>query len=188
MTIQTVRIERYIFIKANMEINNKDLLNSAERIVRSQRQRQDASTSQNFHSSQTNSQVKKSASQVNDRNVRMLKLQAELRNLQASYTREQMRESYIKNSTEKINSNLKYEGKSLFPEYTKDTDLSALEKKIHSDSREILHNLKSLQVEIENLYALNFEKLSKEELNMRHQSSTFQTNSINPSRVAELTR
>ena len=161
-------------IESNSEIENKSLDN---------KDNSNSSNLKKIHTSPTTT--------ISENNNKVLKLQDELRNLQVKYTKEQVRADYLINHPNKIDENLEFEGEALFPDF-KNKNLNQLNKSVKNQMESLLHNMKSVQIEIENIYALNFQKVDtqkiKENITVENVKKIINTIDLNPERVAKLTR
>src|SRR5690606_9738387 len=96
--------------------------------------------------------------------ARLLDLQANLNRIQNDYSREQARQSYLK-LPEQIHTGLLFSDKPLFPELEAGSTLGEVQTLVDGRLSELARSLKSVQVEMENMYALNFDGLPREGLN-----------------------
>ena len=175
-----------------IEINGKILLNSAEKILKNRHEHEGRSKANTYNNKSPHQVKLSSTTSTNDiSESRLLKLQANLNELQGFYSREQMRSDYLQNKSKQITAELQYNGKALFPEYNPEMDFKALSSGIARSIRELLHSLKGIQVEIENLYALNYAQMSASNLptkEIKDALSSLSAKTITPERVAHLTR
>ena len=172
-----------------MQVNGKMLLDSAESILKSRRQesKSQESSLKKEQDIQRAHKAKPGSVQTNLNSARVLKLESELKSMQEDYTREQVREDFLLNKPEQISEKLKYQGTSLFPEYKPGMNTQGLAKDVSHKLKQLLHSLKSIQVEMENLYALSFSKLSTQETNIKEIDTSLAVKDIDPKRVAQLT-
>ena len=182
-----------------MHVNGKLLLNSAKDILKSYQQRDSkASVKLNPDLGQDVSKINSTDStKGNSIKVRMLELQSRLKAIQNDYTREQVRQDYLLNRSDELNGNLEYKNGQLFPEYNSGRDIESLKNMVAKKLAELLRGLKSVQVEIENLYAINFQRLSTDNIAHAEQlnrldgidfdNSSLTLKNIDPERVSKLT-
>ncbi len=170
-----------------MQISGKILLNSAENILKDREQGE----RRPYTVAKEEKREGGSSSEVTTTGVleaRLLKLQSDLKGLQSNYSREQVRYDYLQNRPSEINEYLTYEKQPLFPEYGQGMERETLKNEVAENMKRLIESLKSIQVELENLYALNFESPQGTAANL---SSLVNGNSIkelDPERVAQLTR
>ena len=152
-----------------MKIDNRTLVGSLENIIRKAKEAPANPTSHvNSKASAPKSTPVKTV-QHNQLDHNLVELNKKQRNLQNDYTREQMRLALLNDEKQNIHSSIEYEGKKLFPELANnDTQLSAQDREVFRNTAssrvvELLHNLKGLQVEIENIYALRSTQFTAEE-------------------------
>lgn len=172
-----------------MQISSKVLLNSAQTIVRD-RQKDPRSTDaliapaeQGANASGTDG-LSQSAIEA-----RLLNLQAALATVQRNYSREQARFSYLNEIPEQVSSSLMFEGEPLFPEVAQGRagDVHDMKKHVGTALESLVRSLKSIEVEMENLYALNFADVDPS-VNMHRISEMPPVRQLDPGRVARLTR
>ena len=180
-----------------MQVNGKTLLDSAENILKSRRQenksqKSEETKSQRAQDAYAAQKTGSDSAQTKLNSARMLKLEAELKSMQESYTREQVRENFLLHKPHEISKKLEYQGGPLFPEYKPGMDTQSLAKDVGYKLKQLLHSLKGIQVEIENLYALNFDKLSShsrsQEANIKQMDAALAVKDLDPKRVAQLTK
>ncbi|MBE7438427.1 MAG: hypothetical protein HS115_08250 [Spirochaetales bacterium] len=156
-----------------MNVTGKMLLSSAETILRGRPQAQQ--TGNPPGPPQATDMVTAQGSAMQNR---MHELSSRLKQTQADYTREQMRLSYLKNG--QLDRSIAIQDQPLFlPEEVPGPEL---QDKVEAHLENLLHTLRSVQVEMENLSALNFR--SADGIRMTGQDYR----SIDPARVAQLTR
>ncbi len=170
-----------------MQVNSKLLLNSAENILKSRHEEGTSKKRATYNKGLDSRQVSIGSAHVSFVESRMLKLQSELKTLQEKYSHEQMREDFLHNKPQEISSSLDHNNNSLFPEHG-NVDLKTLSNRVDTNMKQLLRNLKAVQIEMENLYALNFEKLENQSLNIERWDTSFTTKDLDPQRVAYLTR
>ncbi len=176
-----------------MQVDGKTLLHSAENILKNRRQEEGRHSSA-FSSAEAGKKKAEASIHTALIQSRMLKLQATLKELQESYTREQIRKDYLQNRTAEIHAELQYNGKPLFPEYAASATKEEISSVVADNIKHLLRTLKGTQIEIENLYALNFKtmmaELEKGSLvikELRSFFSSYPTKGLDPERVAKLT-
>lgn len=156
-----------------MNVTGKMLLSSAETILRGRPQSTEGGSLP--PAPQAADMV---TSQTSILQNRMLELSSRLKQTQADYTREQMRLSYLRNG--QLDRSVTIQDQPLFlPEEMPGPEL---QEKVQVQLENLLHTLRSVQVEMENLSALNFR--SGDSIRMTAQDFR----SIDPARVAQLTR
>ena len=173
-----------------MQVNGKILLDSAENILKNRHQeaKPEGNSRDQGEDRASVQKSKPNSPQTSLNGARILKLEAELKSAQERYTREQVRESFLLNKPQAISEKLEYEGSPLFPEYKAGLDTKNLAKNVSYKLKQLLHSMKSIQVEMENLYALNFKALSPEEANIRQMDLSFALKGLDPKRVLQLTK
>ncbi len=171
-----------------MEITGKYLLNKAESILKDRKQEARAQKSES--SSRTDSAHSSRSESVsqNALQTRLLNLQESLTNVQNDYTREQTRFAYLQEHPDQINSSLRFNDAPLFPELSQQTDLESLKQGVGEKVQSLLHTLKSIQVEMENLVALNFNAVPRSVQEARSLTDAQAMMQLDPERVARLTR
>ena len=170
-----------------MQVNDKVLLGSAESILKNHKKAnypQDGSLALGKEHS-GNPPVDLAKTDLTS--SRILKLQDNLKALQEDYTREQMRAAYLQKQPQNISQELKYNGNPLFPEYKKDSDLDQLRDTVTQRIKYLIRGLKSIQVEMENIYALNFNKPSESKIYSGKISDSFNAKGLDRERIAHLT-
>lgn len=172
-----------------MNISGKMILNSAEGILR---ERKGASNTRHKADISVNKEgtLRKTEGVKQDLlQVRLLNLQASMNRIQSEYSREQSRYSYLKNHPGEIQEKLQFSGKALFPELgAGKIDFDSLKKSVSNRLQDLGRNLKSVQVEMENLFALNFNTLPIPGIDAEKLLQAPALRAIDPSRVAKLTR
>ncbi len=175
-----------------MIINTRTLIDSANKLLSPKEMLDEAHVNSKDIDSEKGLKSRDVAKDVGVSNFNILKLQNQLRDLQASYTREQIRLDYLKNKHEEIHEDLKYEASFLFPEYKNGIDKEALTKDVSVQMQKLLHSLKSVQVEMENLYALNFQSYNPsaiiQDVALMQSNTSLHAKELDPERVAKLTR
>ncbi len=172
-----------------MQISGKMLLNSAENILRDRKgeaaHRPPPSGAENRKPDQG------SLGGINQGVLqsRLLKLQASLRDIQHDYSREQARQAYVNQTPDKISPSLHFDGEPLFPELETDAmALTELRERITDRMRHLNRNLKGVQVEMENLYALNVSNPPGKIPGAVETLEAGALRDLDPGRVARLTR
>ncbi|MBI3394462.1 MAG: hypothetical protein HY042_01365 [Spirochaetia bacterium] len=82
---------------------------------------------------------------------------------------------------------LTYEGTALFPEGEATSDMAGMTQRVGTNLESLERSLKAVQVEMENLYALNFQGLP-DAIDPKSLADASSVRALNPSRVAKLTR
>lgn len=169
-----------------MQISSKLLLNSAEGILKERR-------NVGKNASESGAGAEKAAadsSGVTQGMIesRLLGLQDDLREAQNQYSREQARFMYITRSPEQINQSLTYQDQPLFPEISEGQKPEDLEQKVAGAMEQLTRSLKSIQVEMENLYALNFSALPRSDVDVGSLFENKGMRELDPGRVSKLTR
>ena len=167
-----------------MQISARILLNSAESILRD-RQREAQSQPLLQEASQTRGSVSRGELRQGVLESRVLNLQSSMGRLQKDYSREQMRLAYVTHFPDKMQENLLFDGEPLFSDLQKSQNPARLEEGIRMNLEGLLQNLKRLEVEMENLYALNG-NLPRFASSVEARSELL--NNLNPERVARLTQ
>jgi len=170
-----------------MQITGKLLLNSAESILKDRRNEQ-----KNQSVSDRDLSAKKAGSEEIQSSIeaRILKLQSALTQIQSEYTREQTRMSFLEENPQAINKELKFNNSILFPELDHEMDSQALKTNVAGSMEKLMKMLKETQVEMENIYALNFHAQAQnpESISIPSGLSGSAVRDIDPQRVAKLTR
>lgn len=171
-----------------MQISSKVLLSSAQTIVRDRQKDGRTSDSQvTAADAGTNAAGADGLSQ-SAIEARLLNLQAALATVQRNYSREQARYSYLTELPEQVSSSLLFEGEPLFPEVAAGkNDVQDMKKHVGTALESLVRSLKSIEVEMENLYALNFTDVDPS-VNMHRISEMPPVRQLDPGRVARLTR
>jgi hypothetical protein len=174
-----------------MQVSGKLLLNSAENILKERRQDNRPAAA---GASGGRAERSEGAGGLNQSGVesRLLKLQASLSTVQHQYSREQSRQMYLEQQPAQIGPELQFGGEALFPEYHPGMDLDELKLSVSGQMEQLVRSLKSLQVEMENLYALNFDAPPRSEAGdpemTRQLVEQGGLKNLDPARVAHLTR
>lgn len=171
-----------------MQISGKMLLNSAEGILRERRDESRGGKGSGVGESDTTSSIKPEGINPDTIHVRLLNLQASLSGIQNEYSREQARHSYLSRTPEAINSSLRFNEDPLFPELETGISMKEIEERVASRLQELDRSLKAVQVEMENLYALNFNALPQPGLEPGELVKNQPVKALDPTRVARLTR
>lgn len=167
-----------------MQITGKQLLSSAEGLMRDKKdgpvvgsKREENSTQETGRSVNTGSSIE----------ARIMGLQADMARIQNSYSREQARQNYL-NDPEVNHSELTYEGEPMFPEALAGQSVEGLRETVNTSVEELRQSLKSMAVEMENLFALNIQSDSKFSMDPQNLMAEGSLKDIDPNRVAHLTR
>lgn len=170
-----------------MQVSGKTLLNSAESILRDRNRDPKGQTS--IGASEASKLENTESMSTSGMEARILKLQEALKSVQNDYSREQTRYSFLSEKPSSIQNELEYNGQPLFPELHEGKSITDLQGQVGSRMNELVISLKSIQVEMENLYALHF--TSEPNVNGVNVESLLKSNpmkDISPDRVAKLTR
>jgi len=171
-----------------MQISGKMLLNSAESILRDRREEARGRETGSARGNETDTDGRIDALQQGILESRLLKLQASLGNIQNDYSREQARFTYLTAHPEQMSQSLQFNNEPLFPELKDGVDPDVLRTKVSDRLTGLVRALKSIQVEMENLYALNFNSMPSANTNAETLISARALKTLDPSRVARLTR
>ena len=176
-----------------MQVSGKLLLNSAENILKERHkdQRPAGTGAGDAAASRTKAEgLNQSALES-----RLLKLQANLSTIQHQYSREQARSTYLNQNPDQIGPELKFGDEALFPEIQAGANpkpnLEGLQKDVSGALEKLIRSLKSVQVEMENLYALNFDAPLDSAAGPDSAARLMQEGglrNLEPARVAHLTR
>jgi len=170
-----------------MQVSGKMLLNSAEGILR-ERSRNGGQAQAGISAGE---EVKKSGAENVSQDglqARLLKLQAELGRVQKEYSREQARQAYLQGDAGGIKKDLYFEDAPLFPEVGRNFDPAQLREKVEERMQSLSRNLKGIQVEMENLYALNYSSYRPNQIPDADSIGASSMKALDPDRVARLTR
>lgn len=171
-----------------MQISARILLNSAENILRD-RQRDAQNMEQRKTADTTGARpVRTEGLSKGALESRLLKLQASLSHIQKDYSFEQTRLAYLTEAPQEINAELLFDGEALFPEWREGINAGEIENRARASLDNLLRNLKRIQVEMENLYALDFPAAPRMKVDAEALSKNNVMTDLNPSRVARLTR
>ncbi|MCR9144810.1 MAG: hypothetical protein NXI24_21410 [bacterium] len=170
-----------------MQVSGKLLLNSAENILKERHkdQRPAGANAGDAAASRTGATEGLNQSTMESR---LLKLQANLSTIQHQYSREQARQTYLKESPQQITPELKFGDEPLFPEFQANMNLEGLQKDVSGSMEKLIRSLKSVQVEMENLYALNFDAPPEARTDAAALIEQGGLRNLDPARVAHLTR
>lgn len=171
-----------------MQISSKVLLNSAEGILK-ERKKEGASDQTSTESGDKN-RISDSLLSVNpgELQARLMKLQSNLGNTQDELSKEQSRQAYLQNDPQGINASLKFNDEILFPELKNGMDTAKLKDSVSAKVEMLSKNLKQIEVEMENLYALQFQPGEPGEMDTNSLIGSKTMNHLDPSRVAKLTK
>lgn len=170
-----------------MQISSKHLLNSAEGILKDRRNVQ-KQTSGESGSSEKAAAARPTGMTQGMIESRLLSLQDSLRDAQVRYSREQARYSYITQNPGEIDEKLTFQNEVLFPELAQGAKPQELEPKVAGAMEQLARSLKSIQVEMENLYALNFSALPRSDVDVGALFENKGMRDLDPGRVSRLTR
>ncbi len=169
-----------------MQISSKMLLHSAEGILK---ERHNLVRNQPEQAEGDGVSVARPAGMTQGMlESRLLGLQDNLREAQGQYSREQARFMYITRSPEQIDGNLTFQNEALFPEIARGEKPAGLEPKVAGAMEQLARSLKSIQVEMENLYALNFSAVPRSDLDLGSLIEQNGMRELDPTRVSRLTR
>lgn len=156
-----------------MQITGKNLLSSAESLLRDRREKPLRAGTPAAARAESGS-IQSGAAQA-----RMVHLQGRLSSEQYEFSREQARMAFL-DQPEGDPSALLFDGKPLFPE----TDLTGLREKVQSRMEGLERNLRTLQVEMENMAALGLVSTS----DFKPEDLEKAMGHLDPMRVSRLTR
>ena len=145
-----------------MYVGDKTLLSSVESLMRKTNEMRRASVAPLAPSASSASLKKETDAVVietaTDSRYRLLSLNHKQNQLQSDYTFEQTREVFLLDKTKALSSELTHEGQKLFPELESlqntSFDRDKLLAEVSSKKERLLYDLKGVQVEVENIYAL----------------------------------
>jgi len=169
-----------------MQVSGKTLLNSAESILRDRRQNPQSDRTGSDEQLEVRGAGRGELFSQGVLESRILKLQASLSKLQNEYSREQARQAYLKDGSNLAE--LHYNSEPLFPELETGMDRSAITTKVETSLFRLIRELKSMQVEMENLYALNYSALPDANFSAEDLAKNSGMKPLDPERVARLTR
>jgi len=170
-----------------MQISSKLILNSAENILKDRKQEQKSSAVSGRSTSSSSLRQSEGLSQSVVES-KLLSLQDSLRDVQKTLSREQARYSYLIGNRNEISDSLEFDGSPLFPELKKGESFDSIQVGVVRQIEASIHSLKSIQVEIENLYALKFEAPPNPETSITSLLKFDLLKGLDPERVARLTR
>ena len=170
-----------------MQISASILLNSAESILRDRQREAQAGEMQEGQGNLTRAAKNRNLISHSVLESRLLKLQASLSSIQKDYSREQARLHYVTERPQDIDASLVYDNQPLFPEW-KGKATPEMQFGIKNGMDGLLRKLRRIQVEMENLYALNFNSLPKFTITSESLSQNPVLNELDPKRVAQLTQ
>ena len=138
-----------------MNINTKIVLSSAESIIRERSSNKSTSSNPQI----TQIPLKEDETVIN-KNATLLKLYDSLNKLQNNLSREQFRYSIFEEGTINNAKDLVYDNQKLFPELS-DEDFKTVDTRVFMDNiiesiSNILNEIKSVEIKIENFYAAHF--------------------------------
>lgn len=168
-----------------MKITGKLLLNQAESILKDKKQESSAARDKirgEESSVQASDGLKQGAIES-----RILHLQSSLGKLQREFSREQSRKAYLQDNPGAINERIVFDDKPLFPELAQGQSPDSIAKHVDTRITDLSRNLKSIQVEMENLMALTFKEPASISGNVTAQELDRSFKEMRPDRVARLT-
>lgn len=171
-----------------MQVSGKLLLNSAENILKERHQDKNRPTGAGDSGARAASGTSTDGLSQSPLESRLLKLQANLSTIQHQYTREQARQTYLKDYPDQVGPELKFGEEPLFPEFKTGMDLEGLKKDVSGQMEQLIRSLKGVQVEMENLYALNFNAPPQTNTDAARLLEQGGLKNLDPARVAHLTR
>jgi len=161
-----------------MQITGKNLLSSAESLLKDKRENKPARSEAAPRSEEAG------PFQPAAMHGRILQIQNSLSGIQNEYSREQARLAYLSDTNSTSPETLTFDGKPLFPE----SDLTGLKDKVQGRMETLGKSLRRLQVEMENLVALGFTPPKDSAVDPRPLLESGGLNHIDPIRVSKLTR
>lgn len=170
-----------------MEVTGKYLLNQAQSILKDRKNDSRSSTPEKGVSDPSASARGTEAAGRSSHQSRLLTLQNSLATMQKEFSKEQARLTYLKSHPGAITEDLRFENERLFPELEAGPLPESLQDTVSHKLEKLVHDLKGVQVEMENLYALNFHKAPASGFEPSDLGKLSQTSNINPNRVARLT-
>lgn len=171
-----------------MNISTKSILSSAEGIIRDRHDDARRPAASPLANEPAKAVTSGNSLGTDSLHARLLDLQANLNRTQREFSREQTRKHYLTDGSRQLDSTLRFEGELLFPELQKGNPLpEQLLSRTDERMSELSRKLKGLQVEMENVMALNFQApasrgITAEDLH------TGTMKELDPARVARLTR
>lgn len=171
-----------------MQINGKTLLNSAESILRERHKENRAGGASSGAESSRSADALAEGLAATPLEARLLRLQASLGAIQREYSREQARYSYLTQNPDEISPDLKFGDEPLFPELRAGFDPARLKDEVQGALDRLTRSLKGAQVEMENVYALNFNQPPDTAVDAARLLENNGLKDLDPARVARLTR
>ena len=173
-----------------MQISGKSLLNSAEGILKDRQNDTGGATTTPADSKATQDNARTHRLSQGALEARLLNLQATLNKTQHDYSREQARHTYLTKHQDQVHKDLTFDDEPLFPELDSDNpmDMDLLKTKVFDNLNGLTRSLKSVQIEMENLFALNFQSPPSAGLDAAALLSSGAIKNLDPARVAKLTR
>ena len=168
-----------------MQVTGKHLLNSAEYILRDRRQEQ---KNPGGVSGSAGTQARDTVQSSGTLESRLPGLQANLSTIQNDYSREQARYTYLTRYPDQVSAELRFGEAPLFPEFKPDMNTGELPSKVSNNMEKLMSALKGVQVEMENLYALNFNAPPEAAMDAAALVQNGGLKDLDPERVARLTR
>ncbi|MBX7057321.1 MAG: hypothetical protein K1X75_04600 [Leptospirales bacterium] len=172
-----------------MQINGRSILSSAEGILRDRKQERGPEASVSGIEAAGPRESGLDTLQQGVLESRLLRLQSSLGDIQRDYSREQARFSYLNSNPAEISADLRFGDQPLFPELARGIDPQTLRPEVQGAMERLIRALKSVQVEMENLNALNFgEPVAGSRPNAQALVDRGGLKELDPERVARLTR
>ncbi|MCB1173415.1 MAG: hypothetical protein KDK39_07620 [Leptospiraceae bacterium] len=165
-----------------MEINNKNLLSSAQAILKNRNQERYNAR----HSTAGSSAAARPREASTGINSHVLRLQSSLNAAQKDYSLQQSRSAFIQNN-QADPASARFDNEPLFPEFPFGKTIEAYKQEADQRIGELARTLKGLQVEMENIMALNFETAPELQLSAESLAQARGISNLNPERVAHLT-
>lgn len=171
-----------------MEITGKYLLNQAENILKDRKHESRTSRSTGSSDQRTNPVAGTDRFDQGVLESRMLQLQSSIRDIQNAYSREQTRNTYLTDYPDEITQDLTFNNEPLFPELKQKMPLESLRDSVKERLSQLSRDLKGVQVEMENVLALNYNVASVDKVESKNIDGNVSFNPLDPDRVAHLTR
>lgn len=166
-----------------MEVTGKTLLNSAQNILKNKKQ-ESAKAKEAGNTAET----KVTNTELNSSlNAQVLRLQASLSVAQKSHSHAQAQLSYLNSNEQGSPENMLFDNEPLFPSLPFKKSIDEYKLEIENDVTQMAQKLKSLQVEMENVFAFNFQTTPNMDLNADSLAQAKGFTTLDPNRVAKLT-
>ena len=168
-----------------MEVTGKTLLNSAQNIIKNKKQdralshKPDAGVAAQTKGPQTDIHT--------TLNTQVLRLQASLSVAQKNHSQAQAQLSFLDNGDISNAGQMKFDNEPLFPDFSTDKNITEYREEVSQRVQDMARKLKSLQVEMENMFAFNFETTMDMKLNADTLAQAKGLVALDPQRVAKLT-